>query len=315
MPRKKEEQNSCVNRQVSFAVPPQQDGWTLRDFLKAQGVSSAYIRRVKALNPGITLGGQHKNTDWRVHTGEEYQLPLVQEAEETAVPPQPLGCHIIYESDFAMAVEKPAGMAVHPTLGYADGTLANALAWEYQKRGEPFVFRPVNRLDVGTTGLVLLAKNSLAAPFLSQSVQKIYTAIITGELPQGKEGSITAPIGLCKDSIVKHGTAEDGKPSRTDYKVLASGGGLSLVECYLFTGRTHQIRVHFASLGHPLLGDGLYGQKSTEISRPALHCSHLCFCEPDRKNTRVCSPLPADMEEIQKYLEKVKNVKSTKNER
>ncbi|MDO5601705.1 MAG: RluA family pseudouridine synthase, partial [Oscillospiraceae bacterium] len=278
---------------VPFCVGPLQEGWTLWDFLKAQGVSSSYIRKVKRAQPGITLRGEHKNTNERVHAGEVYELPLPQ-AEETDVVGEDIPTQVVYESAFAIVFEKAAGMAVHPTLGYPSGTLANAAVGLFEKRGEKRPFRPVNRLDVGTSGLVLAAKNGLAAPFLARSAVKEYMAMVTGELPPGP-GCIHAPIGRCADSIIRRRVSAEGKPSETQYTVLAAAGGLSLIRCIPVTGRTHQIRVHFASIGHPLAGDGLYGTPHRQLRRHALHCSALQFEEPDGYRALLRSPLPPDM--------------------
>lgn len=278
---------------IPFCVPQEQDGWTLWDFLKAQGVSSGYIRKVKRMQPGITLLGEHKNTDWRVHAGDSYQLPVLEE-EETSVKGQQISVNILYESDCALVVEKPAGMAVHPTLGYPDGTLANAVVGVFEARGEKIPFRPVNRLDVGTTGLVLAAKSRLAAVFLSRSAVKEYTALAVKKMPLGK-GVVTAPIARCEDSIIKRCVAPQGKPSTTYYEVLDAAGGLSLVRCIPATGRTHQIRVHFAFMGHPLAGDDLYGERCKGLERHALHCSAIQFEEPDKRQVRVESGLAADL--------------------
>ncbi len=203
-------------------------------------------------------------------------------------------------------------MAVHPTLNYPLGTLANGYAAWAAERGESPVFRPVNRIDKDTSGLVLAAKNGYAAPLLAQRVEKLYYALAEGELPLGK-GVIDAPIGRRGDSIIGRCVTPDGKPSRTEYTILKAENGLSLAACVPVTGRTHQIRVHFASIGHPLAGDDLYGGSREKIRRQALHCAKQTFYLPESrivsdgveimmpmqlKPVTVESSLPADMAEL-----------------
>ena len=167
----------------------------------------------------------------------------------------------------------------------------------------------MNRIDKDTSGLVLAAANGYAAPLLARNVEKLYYAIVEGELPLGP-GVIDAPIGRQEGSIIGRCVTPAGKPSRTEYTILKAENGLSLAACVPVTGRTHQIRVHFASLGHPLAGDDLYGGSRERIGRQALHCAEQTFCipactktadgvvidvtAPARKMT-VKSPLPADM--------------------
>ena len=157
------------------------------------------------------------------------------------------------------------------------------------------MFRPVNRIDKNTSGLVLCAQNSFAAPLLADSAQKCYLAIVQGILPLGP-GQVEAPIARRGDSIIGRCVREDGKYSLTRYNVLGVGTGHSLVACTPCTGRTHQIRVHMAYIGHPLAGDTLYGGSDSILSRHALHCAVLRFTHPvSRQAVRIQSELPPDM--------------------
>ena len=194
-----------------------------------------------------------------------------------------------------MVLNKPAGQTVHPTRGYADGTLANAFRGRMAARGSAAVFRPVNRLDRGTSGLVLCAMNAYAAPLLAAAMQKVYYAVAEG-LVDGEEGAIDAPIALAHESIIQRCVCGRGRPSRTEYRVLARGGGHTLLRVVPVTGRTHQIRVHFASRGHPLAGDGMYGGCPEHMARPALHCGEVSFGLPGENAAHtVHAPLPEDM--------------------
>ena len=197
--------------------------------------------------------------------------------------PQPeIPVKVVYEDAFAVVLEKPPHLAVHPTLNYPCDTLANGYAaWAAQQGISP-VFRPVNRIDKDTSGLVLAAKHAYAAPLLARNVEKLYYAVVEGELPLGP-GVIDAPIGRQAESIIGRCVTPDGKPSRTEYTILKAENGLSLAACVPVTGRTHQIRVHFASIGHPLAGDDLYSG-----SRAAHWPSGAALRKAELSGTGVC---------------------------
>lgn len=278
------------------------EGKRLYVFLREQGVSATFIKDVKYQTVGFFAGGVPVHTDYRVKAGEEIRFPLPPEPP-TTVEPENIPLHIVYEDAFALVLDKPAGIAVHPTLNYPGGTLANGWMGELAKRGETGVFRPVNRIDKDTSGLVLCAKNGFAAPMLAETAQKRYYAIVEGELPLGF-GAVEAPIGRRGESIIGRCVCPEGKPSRTEYEVLAAKGGHSLVCCVPVTGRTHQIRVHFSWLGHPLAGDDLYGGSRERMGRHALHCGQMSFSHPfTRENITVNSPFPADMARLLEELE------------
>ena len=238
-----------------------------------------------------------------------FELP----ADGEGVAPQPeIPVQVVHEDAFALLLEKPPHLAVHPTLNYPLDTLANGYAAWAAAQGRSTVFRPVNRIDKDTSGLVLAARNSYAAPLLAQGVEKLYYAIVEGELPLGP-GVIDAPIGRQGDSIIGRCVTPEGKPSRTEYTILKAKNGLSLAACVPVTGRTHQIRVHFASLGHPLAGDDLYGGHRERVGRQALHCAKQTYTIPaytpmpdgividweaPRQRITVESPLPADLQAL-----------------
>ena len=276
---------------LRFVVPAQRDGWCVRDFLRGCGVSSTAIRAAKRTPPGILADGVPVHTNAPVKAGMCIALPEVPEASAD-IPAQDIPLHIVWEDDASAAVEKPAGMAVHPTLNYADGTLANAWMGELARRGQQGAFHPVYRLDKDTSGLLLLAKSGAVQPFLVRSCRKLYVAILTGTLPQ-TEGVCDAPIGRAPDSIILRRVAADGEPARTHWRVLAQNGRYALAVFRLETGRTHQIRVHMAHLGCPLAGDDLYGgEKSAAFPRQALHCTALSFTAPQEETVRLYSPFP-----------------------
>ncbi len=297
---------------LRFVVPPDCDGMELRKFLYQCSVSTELARAVKYRGNGFFVDGQSAYTNVRLCAGQLVGFELPPE-EKPPVTPQPeVPIHVVYKDAFALVIEKPAGIAVHPTMNYAGGTLANGYAAWAQQNGENGVFRPVNRLDKNTSGLLLAARNMYAAPLLANRVQKVYYAVAEGKMPFD-EGVFDGPIGRQEGSIVTRCVTPEGKPSRTEYKVLKRENGFSLAACHLVTGRTHQIRVHFSHAGYPLAGDDLYGGSTKVINRQALHCGKLSFetpfCEQQKdgillqlplkwQTNTVQSALPLDMKQL-----------------
>lgn len=182
-----------VLQSLVFVVPPQAEGRRLGVFLRQAGVSASCIKAVKHQGRGFFADDAPLHTDQPVHAGQTIRFDLPPEPS-TSVTPQPVPFTLVYESDFAAVVDKPAGLAVHPTLNHTDGTLANGWLYHLQRSGRTGVFRPTNRLDKNTSGLMLLAQNAYAAPGLADSARKCYLALVQGELPPGP-GSIDAPLG------------------------------------------------------------------------------------------------------------------------
>lgn len=278
---------------LNFTVPPQYNGWLLRDFLRSCGVSTTAVRRAKRTPPGICADGVPLRADQPVRVGSVIQLPDVPESSPD-ICPQSLALNILWENEAAAVVEKPAGMAVHPTLNYADGTLANAWLGELERRGQTGCFHPVYRLDKDTSGVLVLAKSAVYEPFISRSCRKIYLAVVQGQLPQPC-GTVETPIARCPDSIILRCVSPQGQPAVTRYRVLQTNSRYSLVAFSLLTGRTHQIRVHMASIGCPLLGDDLYGGSKQQVSRQALHCAAVSFVLPQGTQVQSFSAFPPEL--------------------
>jgi 23S rRNA pseudouridine1911/1915/1917 synthase len=214
--------------------------------------------------------------------------------------------NIIFEDQSIIAVNKPPFMPTHQSQGHFYDTLANSLAHYFELQNRPFVFRSVNRLDKNTSGIILVAKDRLSSAKLSTQmkenrISKSYLAILNGELPSSS-GEIKTYIRRREKSIILREVCdfcEDSKIAITQYEVLSTKNGLSLVLATPVTGRTHQLRVHFAHLGAQILGDDLYGSPSNLIDRHALHAYKLTFAHPDtNEQTELFAPLPEDMAKI-----------------
>lgn len=208
---------------------------------------------------------------------------------------------IAYEDDYLLIIDKPAGMLVHPTVNEWGTTLYDCVTEYYQRKGITANIHPVSRLDRHTSGLVIFAKEPIIQHWLSQQqMDKEYLAIVTGELPND-EGIIEAPIARKEGSIIERCVSENGKYAKTSYKLLAKRKDLSLLQVKLFTGRTHQIRVHMAYIGCPLFNDNLYGTPGPQ-SRHALHAFKLRFIHPVSDTpVEITRTLPEDLRRIIYY--------------
>lgn len=262
--------------------------------MRERGISSTLWKRIKhsgtfAVNgiPAIAA-----RTILRARDVVSYELPIV-----SSVTPERLPLSIVYEDNDLLIIDKPAGQLVHPTTREAHGTVANAVLGLYAARGTALDFHPCHRLDRNTTGLLLIAKRPEVQHQIARTntLERIYLALIEGAITPAS-GTIDAPIARALPSIILRHVAPDGKPARTHYKTERTNGHLSLLCLRLETGRTHQIRVHLAHLGHPLLGDDLYGGSTALITRHALHSAQLTLAHPRTRETlTVTAPLPADM--------------------
>lgn len=297
-----------MQRRIDLNVPPQWDSRPIR--WVAQGplrISTRVLNRLKRMEAGILVDGQRQFVNYILHTGQVLSLLWEEDATACSVEPVLGPLNIVYEDEDILVVDKPPRMAVHPSAGNHVTTLANHLAAYYQEKREIFVPRIITRLDKNTSGLVLLARHALSAGILGEdiqtgAIQKQYTAIVCGKLPQ-PEGIIDRPIRRKEGSVLLREVCgpedAEGKPARTRYAVIKydETQNLSLVQVWPLTGRTHQIRVHMAAIGCPLLGDFLYGTEEPErILRHALHMSQLTLTHPiTRKILQFSSPLPKDM--------------------
>lgn len=285
---------------VHFPVAAQDAGSRVGAFLRRQGVSLSLIRSLKYREDGILCNGYRVRTSWLLEQGDTVSL-LLRESLPPSAAPQDLPLDIRYQSPHALVLNKPPGQMMHPVHGRRSDTLANAFCGLMARQGLSVPFRPIGRLDTDTSGLVLCALNGYAAPLLAQGARKAYLALVEGQLPNAA-GWIEQPLAPQPGSAVRQQVAPGGRFSCTLYRVMASEKRASLVVVWPQTGRTHQIRAHFSHLGHPLLGDMLYGGGTTLLPRQALHCAALAFQEPQGNAQALEVPLPPDMESAAEHL-------------
>lgn len=279
-----------------FRLPPGQAPQKLSEFLRRQGVSLTLRRKLRQDPAAVRVNGQAAAWPTVIQPGDTVEVDW---PAASNIAPLPLPLAICYEDDQLLVVDKPAGLLVHPTSGPPEITLANAVIDHLRRQGSAAGFHPVHRLDRNTSGLILIAKNPFVHHLLSgRHLEREYLAVVTGAIDPAA-GTIEAPIGRRPDSIILRMVRADGQPAITAYETLAAAGPGSLVKLRLLTGRTHQIRVHLAHIGHPLYGDDLYGGPVGLISRQALHAAGLAFSHPTGgRRLALTSPLPADMSSL-----------------
>ena len=277
-------------RTVEFIVPECDNGISALKFLKRRGFSARLVTKLKSTG-GLTRGGSILRSIDSVFTGERIDVTLPD--GDTLEPNPDLYAAVAYEDEDVVVFDKPPELPVHPSGGHYYDTLGNLFAAMYPG----VTFRPVSRLDRDTSGLCVCAKNTLAAARLAGRIDKVYYAAINGNILQ--YGDINAPITRESDSIIKRCVREDGKPAITLYKPIRHANGKTLLEITLVTGRTHQIRAHFAYIGFPLCGDDMYGGDCSEIKRQALHCGKVTFSAPiSGEQITVESSLPEDIAKL-----------------
>ncbi len=284
-------------RRLDYLVPPAYDGRKVLHFLRGgAGCSYTLVRSLKVFPDGILLNGVRVRTIDPVHTGDIVSITLHDRKNESLY--SDIHVPILYEDEDLMVYNKPAGMACHQVKQKQQGTLANVFAAHCAEQGKSMPCRILNRLDKDTTGAVLIAKNAFAAAALTGHVDKLYLAAVSGGLTP-PDGLIDAPVGQPDRTDPRRCVCEGGQRAVTQYETAACGSGYSLVRCILHTGRTHQIRVHMSYMGHPLLGDRLYGGDYGRIERQALHCVSLSFMHPvTEKRMKIQAVLPQDMQKL-----------------
>ncbi|MBE6678943.1 MAG: RluA family pseudouridine synthase [Ruminococcaceae bacterium] len=298
---------------MDFLVDSEFEGRRLLDFFKKRlAMSRALCTSLKKCD-GIAVNGKSVTVRCILHKGDTVSLKIedgYEDCDESLVAAD-LPLDILYEDEHIMAINKPPYMPTHLSHGHRLDTLANALKAEFDRRRTPFVVRAVNRLDTDTSGIVIVAKNRYAADRFAKTnpdirYEKIYTAFCLGSAPE--KGEIKSYIRRVEESIITRASYESGKDSEfahTRFETVARYGGISVVRCEPVTGRTHQLRVHLSSIGHPIVGDDMYGG-GLQLPRQALHAGELRFFHPfTGEKIEIIAPLPSDMEN---FLKEIQNV-------
>lgn len=284
--------------QWKLAVPAHLAGIPLADFVNVFHVGEKKRNRMRTENL-VAVNGTPVPWETLLRTGDEVAFSLAP-FEELDFSPETGKLSLLYEDDWILVFDKPAGLIVYPESKDGTGTLVNRIAELYRRRGWNLSVRYLHRLDRDTTGCFAVARNFLSHSYFSElwdhrHITRTYLALVSGN-PVRKKGVVSAPIGKDRHVQNKYRVSPTGEPATTEFEVLKDYEGYALVRLRLITGKTHQIRVHMAHIGHPLLGDLTYGGTAERISRTALHSESITFPNPLAKSVRtVKSPLPPDM--------------------
>jgi 23S rRNA pseudouridine1911/1915/1917 synthase len=299
-------------------VEEKDDGLPLIKILRNRmQVSRSLLSKLKMTERGIEVNGKRVYTNTIVHTGDCVELRMVVEQSDDILP-EPIPFAILFEDEHLLVVNKASGIIVHPTHGHYTGTLANGVVYYWREQGQSYRFRPIHRLDQDTSGVLAIAKSAYVHQHVSEQmknnqVEKAYLAYVHG-IPSCIAGTVDAPIDRSDEHPHIRVVRDDGYASITHYETIATfGTAVSLQRIKLETGRTHQIRVHMKHIGHPLLGDAMYGPTETNldilnqlhhrINRHALHAESLSFTHPILgERLTFTAPLPEDLFQLSNYL-------------
>ena len=296
---------------IEKTVEDKYDKVVIREYLKEElGLSTRLIRSA-SIEKRILVNNEPVRMR-KVLNRNDIVTVILDRKESQNINPEEMDIDVIYEDEDILVVNKEPFMVVHPTKSHQSGTLANGLIYYFKKTNQNCIVRLVSRLDMNTSGLIIVAKNQFAHMQLSKEMQenhleKRYIAIVHGHMEE-EEGTINKPIYKLdnEENSFKRVVDERGQESITHYKVIKRLKDADVVECLLETGRTHRIRVHLSYLGHPIYGDTLYGYGEEEmdlINRQALHACALKFQSPKNRNELLLkAPIPKDMEELIKKL-------------
>lgn len=293
-----------MKRELQYVVPKERAGVTVCDILRRElGISAGLMRRMKRMENAILKNGVPVFVTAAVAEGDQLALILEEDKASENIVPVDGALAIRFENEDVLIVSKPGNMPVHPSQGHYMTSLANLVVAYYKRQGQQMVFRPVNRLDRGTSGLMAIAKNAYAHAFFAEQMQKgafsrEYLAITDG-IPQPPCGTCSEPIMRKDGSTIERMVHPAGKPAITHYSTVEARADHALVRLSLETGRTHQIRVHMAHLGCPLVGDFLYGKELEAFPRVALHSASLTtplpFC---KQMLKLEEEMPPEMSKI-----------------
>lgn len=297
---------------MDIVINDNYEGKLIREVLKKDlGYSVNLIKKLKFSPDGIKVNGKWVTVRYELKKGDVLSLATEDKPDDVSpyIIPAPLELDVVYEDEYLTVVNKPYNMPSHPSHGHRMDTVANALAYRYM--GETYVFRPVNRLDRDTSGCMITANSKdasykLYTSMVNGKIHKTYIAILES-VPTEREGVIETYMHRREESIIERENcppdAPDAKPAVTRYSVICEKDGKCIVAAYPITGRTHQIRVHFSSIGCPLVGDTLYGGNDELICRHALHSWRTVLPHPsDGRDMTMIAPIPEDISSLARTL-------------
>ncbi|MCA1056723.1 RluA family pseudouridine synthase [Rossellomorea aquimaris] len=294
---------------IEWKVPSVFEGKLLREFLIDRRISKRTLTSVKFDGGMITVNGNEVNVRHTLKAGDDVKLTFPPEHSSVKLIPEEVPLDIVYEDGDVLVVNKPSGMSSIPSKEHTSGTLANAIAGYYRANDLSYAVHIVTRLDRDTSGLVLIAKHRHVHHLFSiqqqnREISREYEALAEGVMNE-VEGLIDQPIGRKETSIIEREVRADGQSAKTRFVVMDQYPHAARLTVRPLTGRTHQIRVHMASIGHPLLGDDLYGGKTNLMNRQALHCRSLSFFHPlTHEWVNVEAQVAEDMNAAMRQLDK-----------
>lgn len=282
---------------LKFIVDDEHSGMKAGRYLRTVcRLSARTLALLKRTEGSLTVDGKLLRSIDTVYTGNTIEIRLPSEASN--ITPIEGDLDILYEDSYLVVVNKPSATPVHPVKKHQLDTLANFIAYRYKDSGSDFIFRAVNRLDSDTSGAVIIARDRYTASLLQSAyIEKHYIAVCHGNTDE--KGTVNAPIALRPDSKLVRAVDPNGQPAVTHYTLIKNLSDASVLDVVLETGRTHQIRCHMAHIGHPLLGDDLYGGSLDKITRQALHCHKIIFTHPyTTKRIELTATIPRDIDNI-----------------
>ncbi len=288
---------------LKYIITSENDGKTVENICRRKLDISAKLFKVLKLNGKLKLNGEVCRSIDVVAENDILTVDVTENESSPNIVPVKMELQIVYEDEYIVVVNKPRNMSVHPSMGNFDNTLANGIVYYWNEKGEMHKFHAVNRIDKDTSGVCVIAKNQYSHGVLSEQIKngefiRKYKAVVRGTI-NPPQGIIDRPIEREKESVIKRVVSETGKRAVTEYKTIYKSGKYSMVEAFLHTGRTHQIRVHFSYMGNPLVGDWLYGfgDEEREIAKGhLLHAYYASFIHPKTKERLIFDlSVPEDM--------------------
>lgn len=278
-----------MKRIFKYIISKNDENKTIWEFLKEQGYSHHIFVWLKSKENSVILNNKPVYLNQKLTENDILTVFYEENSASENIVPSDIPLNIIYEDEDIILINKQANVPVHPSIRHYENTIANGLCHYFNQKGEAFTFRCINRLDIDTTGLILIAKHGISGCILSDSmkrreIKREYLSIVSGMIPP--KGTICVPIARKENSIIERCVDfENGEFAKTNYERVSYKNGYSLVKLHLDTGRTHQIRVHMKYINHPLPGDYLYNPVYDKINRQPLHSSKLTFVHPITKKT------------------------------